>query len=49
MGIYAKRMLLFGHEMEIPLEIFSSLFLPQSTVLTVMAFEPGEVAFQAVS
>jgi hypothetical protein len=35
--------------MEIPLEIVSSLLLPQPTVLAVMAFEPGEVTFQAVS
>jgi hypothetical protein len=34
--------------MEKPLEIVPSVFLPQPTVLTIMTFESGEVAFQAV-
>jgi hypothetical protein len=34
--------------MEIPLEIVASLFLAQPTVLTIMTFESGEVAFQAI-
>jgi hypothetical protein len=43
------KMLLFGYKMEVPPEIVPSLFFAQPTVLTVMTFEPGEVAFQAVS
>jgi len=43
-----QKVLLFWHKMEIPLEVIRSLLFLQATVVTIMAFEPGKVTFQAV-
>ncbi len=45
MGIYAKKVLLFGYKMEIPIEVIWLFFLSHPTMLTVMGFKPGEIAF----
>jgi len=34
--------------MEVPLKVVVTLFLTQSTVLTIMAFKPGKITFQSI-
>ena len=48
MGIYAKKVLLFGYKMKIPLEVIVTFLLSHSTMLTIMTFEPGEVTLQSI-
>ena len=38
MGIYAKKVLLFGYKMEIPLEVICSFLLSHAAVLAIMSF-----------
>jgi len=47
-GIYAKKVLLFGYKMKIPLEVIVTFLLSHSTMLTIMTFEPGEVTLQSI-
>jgi hypothetical protein len=49
MGIYAKKVLLLGYKMEVPLEVISAFLLSYATVLAIMSLQSGEIALKAIS
>jgi hypothetical protein len=48
MGIYAKKVLLFGDKMEIPMEVICTFVLSHPPMLAVTSFESGKVALKAI-
>ena len=49
LGIYAKKVLLFGYKMEVPLEVINAFLISYATVLAIMSFQSGEIALKAIS